>query len=106
MVKQLKGDLILNNTKRGKSQVGVCLFPEYKWCGPGCSGPGTPINDVDACCQSHDKCLKFNSQCYCDKKFRKCLRPKVNLSSEKGRVAALMYTYMSFQTIFTCWNRD
>ena len=106
MVKQLKGDLILNKTKRGKSQAGFCLFPKYKWCGPGCSGPGIPINDVDTCCKGHDKCLKRHSQCYCDKKFRECLRPRVSLTSEKGRVAALMYIYMSIQTTFTCLNRD
>jgi|SRR6476620_579136 len=106
MVNQLKGDLILNKMNRGKSQAGFCLFPKYKYCGPGCSGPGIPYNDVDACCQGHDECLKFNSQCYCDQQFRKCLRPKVNLKSEKGRVAALMYNYMSIQTIFTCLNKD
>lgn len=26
------------------------------WCGSGYSGPGTPIDDVDACCKSHDQC--------------------------------------------------
>ena len=106
MVNQLKGDLILNKMKRGKSTTGFCLFPKYNWCGPGCSGPGGPYNDVDACCQGHDECLKRHSQCYCDKKFRKCLRPKVSLTGEKGRVAAIMYAYMSIQTIFTCLKRD
>lgn len=27
-----------------------CVFSGYRWCGPGCSGPGQPINDVDSCC--------------------------------------------------------
>ncbi|MFZ0475992.1 MAG: hypothetical protein WAM18_11040 [Halobacillus sp.] len=27
---------------------GLCLIPGYRYCGPGCSGPGTPVNAVDA----------------------------------------------------------
>ena len=81
---------------------GFCIFPGYNWCGPGCSGPGAPINDVDFCCQQHDKCLKKHSQCYCDRKFLNCLHPKVNLTTQEGRIAALIYTYMNIQTRFTC----
>ncbi|WP_083935090.1 phospholipase [Bacillus sp. 1NLA3E] len=83
---------------------GLCLFPGYRWCGPGCSGPGAPINDVDACCKSHDKCLRKerSRRCQCDREFVNCLRPKVNFHSEKGRTAALMYGYMNFQTMFSC----
>ena len=45
----------------------LSIFPGYKWCGPGCSGPRAPINDVDACCQRHDRCLsKGISPCQCD----------------------------------------
>ncbi|WP_325058505.1 hypothetical protein [Lentibacillus cibarius] len=33
-----------------------CIFPGYKYCGPGCSGPEQPINAVDAACQVHDIC--------------------------------------------------
>ncbi|WP_209122728.1 phospholipase [Alkalihalobacillus sp. BA299] len=86
--------------KRG---FGLCIFPGYKWCGPGCSGPGAPINDVDECCQRHDQCLSAGrSRCECDRKFLHCLRPKVNNYSDKGRKAAIMYEYMKFQTLFTC----
>ena len=28
--------------------LGFCIFPGYNWCGPGCSGPDDPANDVDA----------------------------------------------------------
>lgn len=96
----------MNLKERRKTRSGFCIFPGYKWCGPGCSGPGKPINAVDACCKAHDECLKFRSRCECDRKFLTCLRPKVDLTSEKGRVAALMYTYVKIQTIFTCAKRD
>jgi hypothetical protein len=86
-----------------KRNQGLCIFPGYHWCGPGCSGPGAPINDVDECCRKHDKCLESHqSQCKCDQAFLKCLRPKVNYNTEKGKKAAIMYNYMELQTIFTC----
>ena len=88
------------STKNNRSPF--CIFPGYRWCGPGCSGPGKPINDVDACCKAHDRCLKSHSQCYCDRKFLECLRQKTDLTTKKGRVATLMYIYMKVQTVFTC----
>lgn len=85
---------------------GFCLFPGYNWCGPGCHGPGRPVNDVDECCQSHDLCLRAGrSRCECDQEFLNCLRPKVNRYADKGRKAALMYEYMRFQKMFTCGFR-
>lgn len=82
---------------------GFCVFPGYNWCGPGCSGPGAPINDVDSCCYKHDKCLRSGrSRCQCDQDFLYCLKPKVNHCTEKGKKAALMYGFMKFQTKFTC----
>ncbi|MGJ7923080.1 phospholipase [Neobacillus sp. LXY-4] len=84
---------------------GLCLFPGYRWCGPGCSGPGAPINDVDACCYRHDRCLRMGrSRCECDREFLHCLKPKVNYHTDKGRKAAIMYGYMKFQTLFSCNN--
>jgi hypothetical protein len=86
-----------NNGKRWRK----CIFPGYRWCGPGCSGPGAPINDVDACCKAHDLCIKRNGISYkCDRMFADCLRPKVNFHSRKGRTAALMYGYMKLQMGF------
>ncbi|RDY66986.1 phospholipase, partial [Halobacillus trueperi] len=35
-----------------------CVFPGYRWCGPGCSGPGAPINETDAACKAHDECYR------------------------------------------------
>ncbi|MEH7333924.1 phospholipase [Neobacillus drentensis] len=83
-----------------------CIFPGYRWCGPGCSGPGAPINEVDACCQKHDQCLnKGISSCQCDKEFMDCLHNKRNRETDKGRKAALMYDFMKVRTSFTCGQR-
>ncbi|PLR68664.1 phospholipase [Bacillus sp. UMB0893] len=80
-----------------------CIFPDYRWCGPGCSGPGLPINDVDACCMRHDRCLDRGiSTCKCDFEFIECLRPKINKYTQKGRNAAFMYKVMKIKTLFTC----
>lgn len=88
--------------KQGKRQS-RCIFPNYRWCGPGCSGPGEPINDVDACCRRHDRCLRQGvPACRCDSEFMKCLHPKINHHTEKGRTASLMYHAMKLKTFFTC----
>ncbi|WP_308201945.1 phospholipase [Priestia megaterium] len=72
-----------------------CLFPGYKWCGPGCSGPGCPVNDVDCCCKYHDLCYEDYGSCRsCDEQFLDCLCSKANPYSLKGRQAYAMYTYM------------
>jgi hypothetical protein len=89
--------------KRRKNPLSLCVFPGYRWCGPGCSGPGAPINDVDACCWKHDQCLKRGiSPCQCDKEFIDCLRPKRNAQTEKGKKAALMYNAMKLKNSFFC----
>ncbi|MCM3726419.1 phospholipase [Neobacillus cucumis] len=93
--------------KRRRSPFSICIFPGYKWCGPGCSGPGAPINDVDACCQKHDYCLSRGlSSCQCDTQFMECLRPKMNPNTEKGRKAALMYDFMKVRTAFNCGRKN
>lgn len=80
-----------------------CIFPGYKWCGPGCSGPGAPINEVDAACKAHDHCYReFGPSCHCDREFMNRLRPLINPHTTKGRHARLLYNYMRVQTIFTC----
>lgn len=92
--------------RRRENPFSFCIFPGYRWCGLGCSGPGEPINDVDACCQRHDRCLKKGiSPCQCDKEFMNCLRDKRNRHTDKGRNAALMYDFMRLQTLFTCGGR-
>ena len=85
----------MNRKKERKSQSGFCIFPSYKFCGPNCSGPGKPFNEVDDCCKKHDECLQKHPQCYCDQKFRECLRPKVNLTSDKGRVSSHVWIYVN-----------
>lgn len=90
-----------SNRKYQKS--GTCIFPNYRYCGPGCSGPGEPINDVDACCKAHDDCYKKGqSRCKCDQLFLKCLKDKVPHRGDKGIVARVMYAYMKLQIAFTC----
>lgn len=81
----------------------LCLFPGYRWCGPGCSGPGAPVNEVDACCMRHDLCLqKGYHSCYCDRQFMKCLDHYRTPMTPSGRHANLMYQFMKVKTSLTC----
>lgn len=70
-----------------------CIYG--RWCGPGCSGPGPPIDDVDACCQAHDQCYArrgyFN--CQCDQDLLTCLAPKRDWRTKKGRNAWAIWSY-------------
>ncbi|UFJ43253.1 phospholipase [Brevibacillus humidisoli] len=72
------------------------------WCGPGCSGPEAPIDDVDACCRAHDLCYRRHGyfSCRCNKQFLKCLRRKRDMWIKKGRKAAMMYSYIKRSW---CW---
>ena len=80
-----------------------CLFPGYRWCGPGCSGPGAPINAVDAACKAHDECFrKYGLSCECDREFLFRLSQLMNSYTQEGRNARVMYNYMKIQTSFTC----
>ena len=82
---------------------GFCIFPGYKWCGPGCSGPGAPVNGVDMCCMYHDICYQqYGPSCYCDRDFMECLRTRINPYTLEGRQARTIYNYMKFQQLFTC----
>lgn len=47
-------------------------MPGYKrWCGPGNSGPGAPVNTLDRLCMHHDKCYarKGYFNCSCDREL-------------------------------------
>jgi hypothetical protein len=93
----------LSTVRTRRNGLSFCVFPGYRWCGPGCSGPGAPINDVDNCCYRHDRCLsKGIPPCDCDKQFMDCLRSKINPRTQKGRNAHLMYNFMRLKTSFTC----
>ncbi|WP_237458553.1 phospholipase [Pontibacillus yanchengensis] len=82
----------------------LCLFPEYNWCGPGCSGPQGPINAVDAACRAHDLCYRSKGpRCDCDVEFLERLDRLRELRSKEGEHARLIYSYMKLQTLFKCY---
>ena len=77
--------------RRVRRSPGLCL-PGYRWCGPGCSGPGAPLNPVDSCCKRHDDCYRRSGPSKeCDDMFLNCLRPKINAHTRQGRHARLFY---------------
>lgn len=81
----------------------LCIFPGYNWCGPGCSGPGAPINNIDAACKAHDECYRMNgSRCVCDKELLHRLQSFRNPYSREGRQANIIYNYMKVQSFFRC----
>ncbi|WP_081672926.1 phospholipase [Pontibacillus marinus] len=81
----------------------LCIFPGYKYCGPGCSGPGAPVNAVDAACKAHDECYRlFGPSCHCDQIFLRRLYQLQNPYTEEGRHARVLYNYMKLQMLFTC----
>lgn len=81
----------------------LCVLRGYHWCGPGCSGPGEPINEVDAACKIHDECYRTcGDKCYCDIELMQLLAPLLDENSERGRHARLIYRYMKMQSYFTC----
>ncbi|GAA0853992.1 hypothetical protein ABER99_20295 [Paenibacillus glucanolyticus] len=51
-------------------------WPHGNWCGPGCSGPGAPVDALDKCCMYHDNCYAINgySSCQCDYDLLDCTR--------------------------------
>ncbi|WP_219914656.1 phospholipase [Thalassobacillus sp. CUG 92003] len=80
-----------------------CVFPGYNWCGPGCSGPGAPINRLDACCQAHDECYRvYGDYCYCDRMMLRAVAPLITPETKEGRHAKKVYDYMRLQSKFTC----
>ncbi|WP_082235311.1 phospholipase [Halobacillus massiliensis] len=82
---------------------GFCVFPSYKYCGPGCSGPGVPLNEVDAACKEHDECyLTTRNYCLCDEQFIYRLSYLQNPYTIEGRHARTMLRYMKIQRFFTC----
>ncbi|MCT2535418.1 Parvovirus coat protein VP1-like protein [Aquibacillus koreensis] len=68
-----------------------CL-PGYRYCGPRCSGPGPPTNQLDAFCRQHDACYrKYGPSRHCDDIFLRQLEPYINQRSKLGKDAALMH---------------
>lgn len=85
------------NTRR---KLGYC-YPGYSYCGPGCTGPGKPTNEVDACCKLHDECYARHGRTLgCDEFFYACLSPKINNFSKVGREAALFTNVIKLRNNF------
>ena len=80
-----------------------CIFPGYNWCGPGCNGPGAPVNEVDVACKAHDICYRrYGDRCHCDSEFLRHLHPYIYENSRMGRHARILYNYTRLQMNFTC----
>ncbi|MFJ5790299.1 Parvovirus coat protein VP1-like protein [Lysinibacillus sp. NPDC093197] len=76
-------------------------YPGYKYCGPGCSGPGSPTNAVDSCCKKHDDCYsKYGRTKNCDELFQQCLLAQMNTNSKMGRDARLFYKVFDLRNNF------
>ncbi|QTD42989.1 phospholipase [Sporosarcina sp. Te-1] len=89
--------------QRRKGMFRFCLFSDYNWCGPGCSGPGKPVNEVDAACKAHDQCYQRGGRpCECDREFLRRLRSEIDPATPQGRHARMLYQYMKMQSFFTC----
>lgn len=88
----------MNNVERRRRQgFGLCL-PGYRYCGPGCSGPGAPTNEVDACCKAHDECYRrYGPSKRCDEIFLNCLESKINPNTRTGRHARLFANFMKIR---------
>ncbi|WP_242035091.1 phospholipase A2 family protein [Mesobacillus harenae] len=86
-----------------RRRKGFCI-PGYRWCGPGCGGPGAPTNSVDGCCKIHDECYRrFGPAGGCDQVFLNCLRTKVHPHSKERADAALFYNFIRIRHAFRSW---
>ncbi len=87
----------MKRRRRRRSRRGLC-YPGYNWCGPGCSGPWEPTNEVDSCCKKHDNCYdRFGPTKQCDEMLLECLQSKINPRTKMGRDARLFYDIMRFR---------
>lgn len=83
-----------------QSRLHFC-YRNYRYCGPGCSGPGIPINPVDRCCLAHDECYaRFGRSKHCDYQFQQCLKPYKNPYSTMGREANLFSNLIKLKGAF------
>ena len=79
---------------------GFC-YPNYRYCGPGCSGPGTPVNGVDRCCMLHDRCYAQNvGKKHCDDLFQQCLNQYKKSPTKMGRDANLFSRAIKMKNFF------
>ncbi len=90
----------MKKIRKGKD---FCLPGGYRYCGPGCSGPGAPINYVDSCCKMHDDCVaRHGSNCRCDKQLIECVQRKTNERTQEGSTARLISGFMKLRTDMKC----
>lgn len=83
------------------NKKGFCLPGGYRYCGPGCSGPGKPINYVDSCCQKHDACINRYGHCYqCDQMLIDCVNRKKYASRHEGATARVIDAAMRFRMLW------
>ena len=101
LVKQeIRSEVVLMRNGR----FGFC-YPGYRYCGPGCTGPGSPTNPVDACCKFHDECYMFNRdrgtrRGYCDSLFQQCLNQYAYINNRLGKDARLFSNAINMKNFF------
>ncbi len=78
----------MENSGSFRSAQGLPIYGN--WCGPGHSGPGEPIDDLDRACMNHDKCYasKGYTTCSCDEDLLAEIRRIYDGISDKDKVAA------------------
>ncbi|AYV66534.1 Parvovirus coat protein VP1-like protein [Niallia circulans] len=93
-----KGESENAKKRRKRNPIKLCLPGGYRYCGPGCSGPGAPINYVDSCCRRHDQCVETYGSCrYCDEKLLHCVQSKSRERTQEGKTARLISDFMRFR---------
>ena len=87
--------------QRRRNTTGGFCFPGYRYCGPGCSGPGAPVNEVDRCCQFHDACYdRFGPSKYCDDMFQQCLSRHRYARTKMGKDARVFSAAVRVKNLF------
>lgn len=88
---------------RRMNKPGFCLPGGYRYCGPGCSGPGAPINYVDSCCKRHDRCIDKYGDCYeCDEELIRCVQSRTHCRNREGQMARIISGFMHMRSSFRC----
>ncbi|MBU3093913.1 hypothetical protein KPL35_17940 [Clostridium sp. CF011] len=98
---KLSNVISIPTSKKGLSTLMSLKFPFYgKWCGPGYSGPGTPIDNIDNCCKTHDNCYGGGgNKKNCDMQLVSCLTnvgkyPKLT-AKQRAAIIAMETYFMS-----------
>lgn len=75
-------------------KIGIPIYG--RWCGPRVSGPGAPIDDLDACCMTHDRCYDREGyfDCGCDAALCRCAARVTSGSEHKNLARAGIVAWM------------